>query len=107
MVFTDEKSFVPAVVDEIKDIKDDELLEKTIKDWYEKTRTQGMRLGAQMICVAGEDILKKHLTKKSKPSLRDYERATAELIKLFSVPLKQSVTEQNNSGEDNGEESSI
>ena len=107
MVFSDDKSFVPAVVDEIKDIQnDDELLKNTIKDWYEKTRTQGMRLGAQMICVAVEDILKKHLTKKSKPSLRDYERATAELVKLFSVPLK-NITEQNNSGEGNGEESSI
>lgn len=107
MAFSDDKSFVPAVVDEIKDIQnDDELLTNTIKDWYEKTRTQGMRLGAQMICVAGEDILKRHLTKKNKPSLRDYERATTELVKLFSVPLK-NITEQNNSGEGNGEESSI
>ncbi len=94
------------LTDKVKNIDDNEELKTVIKDWFEKTRTQGMRLGAQMICVAGEDILKKHLTKKSKPSLRDYERATAELVKLFSVPLK-NITEQNNSGEGNGEESSI
>lgn len=100
MVFSDDKSFVPAVVDEIKDIKnDDELLKNTIKDWYEKTRTQGMKLGAQMICVAGANVMEKHLGKKSKPSLRDYERMTAELTKIFTVPLKNR-TEQNNSGED-------
>ena len=100
---------VPAnevLANEIKTINDDEKLKKTIEDWYEKTRTQGMKLGAQMICIAGEDILKKHLVKHSKPSLRDYERATAELVKLFSVPLK-NITEQNNLGEGNGEESSI
>ena len=95
-----------ALAKDIKTAEDENILEKTIQDWYDRTRTQGMRLGAQMICVAGEDILKKHLIKKTKPSLRDYERATAELAKLFSVPLKD-ITEQNNSGEDNGQESSI
>ena len=107
MVVVDDKSFVPSVVDEIKDIKDDEVLKKTIQDWFEKTRTQGMKLGAQMICAAGTSVMEKHLGKKSKPSLRDHERMAAELAKIFAVPLKQSVTEQNNSGEDNGEESSI
>ena len=94
------------LANKVKTVDDDDALKKTIEDWYEKTRTTGMKLGAQMICVAGENILKKHLTKRGKPSLRDYERATAELAKLFSVPLKD-ITEQNNSGEDNGEESSI
>mgnify|MGYP003463782871 CR=1 FL=1 len=51
-------------------------------------------------------VMEKHLGKKSKPSLRDYERMTAELTKIFTVPLKNR-TEQNNSGEDDGEESSI
>jgi hypothetical protein len=106
MVFTTEVPDNELLVEDLATITDDDKLKKTIEDWYEKTRTQGMKLGAQMICVAGEDILKKHLTKKSKPSLRDYERATAELIKLFSVPLKQ-ITEQNNSGESHGKESSI
>ena len=87
------------LTDKVKNIDNNEELKTVIKDWYEKTRTQGMKLGAQMICVAGEDILKRHLTKKTKPSLRDYERATAELVKLFFVPLK-NITEQNNSGED-------
>ena len=96
------------LANELKTIEDDELLKKTIEDWYEKTRTQGMKLGARMICLAGEAILKKHLSKHSKPSLRDYERATAELMKMFAVPLNNTdATEQNNSGEGNGEESSI
>lgn len=95
------------LADKVKNIEDDEKLNEAIKDWFEKIRTQGMQLGAKMICAAGTDILKKHLNKKTKPSLRDYERATTELIKMFSVPLKQKVTEQNNSGEDDGEEGSI
>lgn len=92
---------------EIKTAEDDAHLKKTIEDWYEKTRTQGMKLGAQMICAAGTEILRKHLSKHNKPSLRDYERAVAELTKIFAVPLKQTVVTEQNNGESNGEESSI
>lgn len=63
-----------------------------------------------MICTAGADILQKHIGNNSNPSLRDYKRATAELIHLFAVPIKQTETEQNNSQTSeysNGEESSI
>ena len=97
------------VADEIKN-KSDEELKKTIEQWYEKTRTQGLKLGARMICTAGTDILTKHIGKKDKPSLRDYKRATEELIHLFSVPIKQAETEQNNletTENSNGEESNI
>ena len=96
-----------SLANQVKDIEDNEELKTVIKDWFERIRTQGMKLGAQMICAAGTSVMEKHLGKKSKPSLRDHERMAAELAKIFAVPLKQSVTEQNNSGEDNGEESSI
>ena len=97
------------VADEIKN-KSDEELKKTIEQWYGKTRTQGLKLGARMICTAGTDILTKHIGKKDKPSLRDYKRATEELIHLFSIPIKQAETEQNNletTENSNGEESNI
>lgn len=92
---------IAEVANEIKN-KSDEELKKTIKQWYEKTRTQGLKLGARMICTAGTDILTKHIGKKDKPSLRDYKRATEELIHLFAIPIKQAETEQNNQGEDDG-----
>ena len=97
------------VANEIKN-KSDEELKKTIEQWYEKTRIQGLKLGARMICAAGTDILTKHIEKKNKPSLRDYKRATEELIHLFSIPIKQAETEQNNletMENNNGEESNI
>lgn len=97
------------VANEIEN-KSDEELKKTIEQWYEKTRTQGLKLGARMICAAGIDILTKHIGKRDKPSLRDYERATEELIHLFSIPIKQAETEQNNletTENSNGEESNI
>lgn len=100
---------IAEVANEIKN-KSDEELKKTIKQWYEKTHTQGLKLGARMICAAGTDILTKHIRKKDKPSLRDYKRATEELIHLFSIPIKQAETEQNNletMEKSNGEESNI
>lgn len=100
---------ISEVAEEIKNANDEEL-KKTIENWYEKTRTQGLKLGARMICAAGTDILTKHIGKKDKPSLRDYKRATEELIHLFTIPIKQAETEQNNleTPENNdGEESSI
>lgn len=100
---------VSEVTEEIKNSNDAQL-EQVIKDWFYKTRNQGINLGAKMICTAGADILQKHIGNNSNPSLRDYKRATAELIHLFAVPIKQTETEQNNSQTSeysNGEESSI
>lgn len=95
---------VSEVTEEIKNSNDAQL-EQVIKDWFYKTRNQGINLGAKMICTAGADILQKHIGSNSNPSLRDYKRATAELIHLFSVPIKQVEAEQNNSsvkGSNNG-----
>ena len=97
------------VANEIKN-KSDEELKKTIEQWYEKTRTQGMKLGAQMISVAIAGVIEKNLSKKQNPSLRDYKRMTDSIIKIISVQIKQMSTEQNNletTENNDGEESSI
>lgn len=104
-----DKVNITEVADEIKN-KSDEELRKTIEKWYEKTRTQGMKLGAQMISVAVAGVIEKNLNKKQNPSLRDYKRMTDSIIKIVSVQIKQMSTEQNNletTENNDGEESSI
>lgn len=77
------------VMDEIKNANEDELRE-VITSWYEKTRTDGMKIGAKFIAAAVYGVMQKHI-KKTSPSLRDYKRMTDEIIKILSVQL----TEQN------------
>lgn len=104
-----DKVNITEVADEIKN-KSDEELRKTIERWYEKTRTQGMKLGAQMISAAVAGVIEKNLNKKQNPSLRDYKRMTDSIIKIVSVQIKQMSTEQNNlktTENNDGEESSI
>ena len=83
------------VANEIKNANEEEL-KKNIEQWYEKTRTQGMKLGAQMISAAIAGVIEKNLSKKQNPSLRDYKRMTDSIIKIVSVQIKQTSTEQNN-----------
>ena len=83
------------VANEIEN-KSDEELKKTIEQWYERTRTQGIKLGAQMISAAIAGVIEKSLNKKQNPSLRDYKRMTDSIIKIISVQIKQMSTEQNN-----------
>ena len=86
----------------IKEIKesDEESLQKVIEDWFERTRTQGLKLGASYISAAILGVISKHIIKKAKPSLRDYKRCIDEIIKIVSVQLKQQNTEQNDSEAD-------
>ena len=86
---------ITEVAHEIKN-KSNEELKKTIEQWYEKTRTQGMKIGAQMISAAVAGVIEKNLSKKQNPSLRDYKRMTDSIIKIVSVQIKQTSTEQNN-----------
>ena len=83
----------------VKEIKesDEESLQKVIEDWFERTRTQGLKLGASYISAAIFGVISKHIIKKAKPSLRDYKRCIDEIIKIVSVQLKQQNTEQNDS----------
>lgn len=83
---------IAEVANEIKN-KSDEEFKKTIKQWYEKTHTQGMKLGAQMISAAVAGVIEKNLNKKQNPSLRDYKRMTDSIIKIISVQIKQMSTE--------------
>lgn len=83
----------------VKEIKEsnEESLQKVIEDWFERTRTQGLKLGASYISAAIFGVISKHIIKKAKPSLRDYKRCIDEIIKIVSVQLKQQNTEQNDS----------
>lgn len=94
-----EETNVKEIVEEIKNA-DEETLQKTIEDWFERTRTQGLKIGAQYISAAIFGIIQKHIVKKAKPSLRDYKRCIDEIVKIVSVQL----TTQNDSEIDTDEQ---
>ena len=82
------------VVEEIKNANEEEL-RKFIEGWFERTRTDGMRLGAKMIVAGVLGAIQKNLN-KAKPSLRDYERCVKDIRKIIAVQL----TKQNDSETD-------
>lgn len=79
----------------IKTANDDELRE-LIEEWFEKTRTDGLKLGAKYISAAIMGTIQKHVKSKQKASLRDYQRMTDDIIKIISV----QITRQSDSQED-------
>ena len=81
-----EEMNMSAVVDEIKGASEDEL-KAVIEKWFESTRTDGMKIGAQYIAAATMGKIQKHLDKPGKPSLRDYERCIADIQKMLLVQL--------------------
>ena len=87
-----EETKMSEVVEEIKNA-DEESLKKVIEDWFERTRTDGMKIGAQFIAAAVMGKIQKHLTKPGKTSLRDYERCIADIKKILVIQL----TKQNDS----------
>lgn len=92
----EENTNMKEVVEEIRNASEDEL-RKVVEQWFETTRTQGMKIGAQFISAAIFGVIQKHIKKKTgaKPSLRDYQRCMDEIIKIVSVQL----TTQNDSEE--------
>ena len=90
----DEKTNMSEVIDEVKNASEEELQE-VIEKWFESTRTDGMKIGAQFIAAAVMGKIQKHLSKPGKASLRDYERCIADIKKILAVQL----TEQNDSTE--------
>ena len=90
-----EETNIKEAVEEIKNANEDEL-KKIIEQWFESTRTSGMRIGAQFISAAIYGVIQKHIVKKEKTSLRDYKRAMDEIINIISVQL----TTQNDSTEE-------
>lgn len=83
---------VKEAIEEIKSA-DEEQLRKVIENWFERTRTDGLKIGAKFISAAIYDVIKNNLLKKEKPSLRDYKRCIDGIINIISVQL----TEQNDS----------
>lgn len=92
-----EETNIKEVVEEIKS-SDEETLRSTVEKWFETTRNQGLKMGASYISAAIYGVIKKHIVKKEKVSLRDYKRMTDEIIKIISIQLT-SETQQNDSEE--------
>lgn len=90
----EEKTNMSDVVSEIKAASEEEMRE-VIEQWFERTRAQGMKIGAQFIAAAVMGKIQKHLGKPGKSSLRDYERCIADIKKMLDVQL----TQQNDSEE--------
>lgn len=88
-----EETKMSDVVEEIKGATEEELRE-VIEKWFESTRTQGMRIGAQFISAAVYGAIEKNLKKGTQSSLRDYQRAIKRIIEIVSVQLKQQETQQ-------------
>lgn len=75
----------------------EEKMNQAIRDWYDKTYTSGLKMGAKYMAIGASSIMKKHLHKNTKATLRDYQRCIEELSKFLDVQLK---TQQNeNKGE--------
>ena len=86
---------IKEIIEEIRGA-DEETRQSTIEKWFESTRTDGMKLGAKFISAAVFGVIQKHLKKKAKPSLRDYQRAVDEIIKIVAVQLTtQNESEEN------------
>jgi hypothetical protein len=95
----EENKNVSEAISEIKNATEEDLRE-TIEKWFERTRTDGMKIGARFIAAGVMGKFKKHLEKPGKISLRDYERCFADIKKMLLVQL----TEQNDSTEKNTSE---
>ena len=89
----EQNKMIKQAVEELKGADEAEL-EKVIKQWFERTRTDGLKIGAKYMSAAVAGVIAKHLKKTTKPSLRDYQRCVNEIIQIVSVQLKQN-TEQN------------
>ena len=94
----EENTKVAQAIEEIKGA-DEEQLNKIIEQWFDKTRMDGLKMGAQMISIVINDAIKKNLKNGMNSSHRDFERAIKSIIEIISVQLKQQETVQNDSEE--------
>lgn len=85
-----EENKVAEAVAEVRNASEEDL-KKVIEDWFERTRTQGMKIGAKMISAAIYGVIKKNIAQTAKPSLRDYKRCIDGILEIISIQL----TEQN------------
>ena len=97
-----EETNMKEVVEEIKGASEDEI-KQVIEGWFEKTRTQGLKIGAQYISAAIFGVIQKHIKKKNgaKASLRDYQRCIDEIISIISVQLTKQNDSEENATEEN------
>lgn len=92
----DKETNMTDVITEVKNASEEELKE-VIEKWFEQTRTQGMKMGAQYISAAIFSVIQRHTRKAAKVSLRDYERMTNDIMKIIAVQLtKQNDSEATN-----------
>lgn len=89
-----EENNVSEAVAELKSANEDEL-KKVIQQWFESTRSDGIKIGARMMSAAVYAAIQKHTNKPGKTSLRDYQKAVEEVNKIISRQL----TKQNDSEE--------
>ena len=97
-----EETSIKEAVEEIKK-SDEESLRKVVEDWFSRTRSDGMKIGASYISAAVYGTIQKYLKKGAQSSMRDYKRAVDDIIKIVSVQLKQQNTQQNDSEEKTNE----
>ena len=90
----EENTKVRQAIEEVKGANEEEL-KKIIEQWFEQTRMEGLKLGAQMISVIVDDAIKKNLKNGYNSSLRDYQRAIKRIYEIISVQLKQNEIVQN------------
>lgn len=90
----EENKKVSEAISEIKNA-DEESLRKVIEDWFERTRTDGMKIGAYFVSAAVAGAIEKNLKDGMKSSHRDFERAIKRVLEIVSVQLKQDETIQN------------
>ena len=100
----EQNKVVSEAVEELKNA-DETQLKEVIEKWFESARTQGLKIGAQMISSAIYGIIQKHLKKAAKNSLNDYRRCVKEIINLISIQLTkqndldtENITDEQESG---------
>lgn len=94
----EQNKIINEAVAELKD-SDETKLKEVIEKWFEKTRTDGLKVGAQFISAAVAGVIQRHLKKGKEPSRRDFERCIDDINKIIVVQL----TQQNDSeDEDDG-----
>lgn len=90
----EEKTNMSEVVSEIKNA-DEDSLQKVVENWFERTRTDGMKIGAYFVSAAVAGAIEKNLKDGINSSHRDFERAIKRVLEIVSVQLKQNETQQN------------
>ena len=88
-----EENNMSEVISEIKNATEEDI-RQVVERWFEKTRLDGMKLGARFIAAGCFGAIQKHVN-KPKPSLRDYERCIKDIRKIIAVQM----TQQNDSAE--------